>query len=312
MSNFRAFVFITMLASPLSAAALNSDCLRFMVVGICVWVTCYGYGCDVETSIKYGHFNPDLLVAVQNPQGVNRAEDSYRPDTHNRNHQNLIYRETLAIGHPLAGQIYCPSQAEAGNPYFSSVLDSLGWRWGVPDMLFPPAYIPGLKEIGSWPLNTWGPVYPRGGWTIQTEDPKTAAIVAQRTGDIVTRTGQPHVYQSLSGPVIDGQKFTWPPAISLTENTNRGGDWQLMPSKSQDESTSQSNSSQSVQNALPTCEVFGENDTLTLTGWGGGKVAKDGEYLFTLWRPYTCCEIKGATLAFYIDFMPYPPPSKSP
>lgn len=286
------------------AAPKNPDCLRFMLVGICIWVTCTNVGCDVEIALKYGHFNPDLLVMVRNPQGINRVEDSYRPDTHNRNHQNLIYRETLAVGHPLAGQIYCPSQADSGVPYFISELDAVGWRWGIPDMLFPPSYVPGLREIGFWPLNTWGPVYPRGGWTIQTEDPKAAAIVAQRTGDIVTRTGEPHVYRSLSGPVIDGRKFTWPPFIGLTENTNRGGDWQLMPPKSQDSSTTSSNSK-----ITPFCEVFGENDTISITGWGGGKVSPDGDYLFTLWRPYTCCEIKGATLAFYIDFVPYPPPS---
>lgn len=149
------------------AQGLLSDCLRFMPVGICVWITCVGPYCSIDTSVKVGHFNPDVVVTVNNPQGVNRAEDPHRPDTHTRNHQNLIYRESTAFGHPLAGQIYCPSQAQAFDPYFLSGLDALGWRQGVPDNLFPPSYIPGLREIGKWPLNTWGAVYPRTGWTIQ-------------------------------------------------------------------------------------------------------------------------------------------------
>ena len=47
-------------------------------------------------------------------------------------------------------------------------------------------------------MQTWGGVYPRTGWTTQAEEPKAAAINAQRAGDIVTRAGQPHVYVALS------------------------------------------------------------------------------------------------------------------
>ncbi|MGH8549952.1 MAG: TraU family protein [Blastocatellia bacterium] len=284
---------------PAAARGIPSDCLRFLPVGICVWLTCAGPFCSLDTSVKYGHFNPDLLVTVNNPQGDNRAEDAHRSDTHTRNHQNLIYREVHALGHPLAGQIYCPSQASALNPYFLSELDSLGWRWGIPDMLSPPSFVPGLREIGHWPLNTWGAVYPRTGWTIQADDPKAAAVVAHRAGDIITRSGEPHVYQALTGPATGGNKLTWPPLLSLTENTNRGGDWQLEPDAGQQ--NNQQNSK------LPSCEVFGEFDPLRSRG--GGKVSSDGDYLFTLWRPYTCCEIEGASLVFTADFIAYPPPS---
>ncbi len=44
------------------------------------------------------------------------------------------------------------------------------------------------------------------------------------------------------------------------------------------------------------CAVFGENDTLTPSGWSGGKVDERGDYVWNLWRPYACCEVKGAFL----------------
>jgi hypothetical protein len=55
--------------------------------------------------------------------------------------------------------------------------------------------------------------------------------------------------------------------------------------------------------------VFGENDSVKPVDWGGGRLSADGSYLYTLWRPYRCCEIKGEAFLGAIDFMPYPPPS---
>ena len=288
MNKVRAFTLIFFLTVA-SGVGAGPDCLRFLPIGVCVWLLCVGPYCTVETSVQYGHFNPDLIVTVENPNGVNRAEDPYRIDTHNRNHTNLIYRDVNAFGHPLAGRIYCPSQAEAFFPYFISELDTFGWRWGVVDALYLASYIPGLQEIGHFPFNTWGNVYPRTGWGIQSDEPKAAAVVAHRAGDIITRDAQPHIYYPLTG-VPAGDKLTFPPLIGLTENTNQGGDWEL------------------IQVDTPGCQVFGENDTLHLRSWGGGKVETDGDYTFTLWRPYKCCDIKGETLLFLIELVPYPLP----
>ena len=65
-------------------------------------------------------------------------------------------------------------------------MDALAWRQEVPEIFYPASLIPGLRELGQWPLHTWGGVYPRTGWTTQAEEPKAAAINAQRAGDIVT------------------------------------------------------------------------------------------------------------------------------
>jgi integrating conjugative element protein (TIGR03756 family) len=329
-------------------------CMRWMPVGLCFWLRCSWSGCAVRTSLKVGHYNPDLVVSAYNELGGNpwaeiratlglaqkaaatgllgalipvpiesagnRTEGSPEP----RDHKNLVFRETDAIGHPLgtlAGVaadvgLLCQSQTTSFFPYFQSGLDALAWRQEVPEIFYPASWIPGLREIGTWPLQTWGSVHPRTGWTTQAEEPKAAAISAQRAGDIVTRAAQPHVYVPLSGasyldndvidiidnwvddglgglvnqwfPTFSGQKV-WPPG-PLFEKDHRTGTWQML-----------------VPKAESSCEVFGTNDLGTLTGWGGGRVDSSGDYVWNLWRPYTCCRRRGQVFLFDIDWLDYPP-----
>ncbi len=282
----KALLILCLLSLPVKAA---NNCIQFTVVGICYWYYYYGS----ETTILYGHFNPDVIVDVTNEQGVDRVEDAKRQDTQNRNHNNLIFQDAKAYGHPLTGQIYCPSNTDALSPYFSSALDATAWRWGVADMLTSSALVPGLREIGDWPASSWGAVYPRTGWTIQHSEPKSSGIIAQRVGDIITRDGEPHVYLSiLDGLFVDDEKMVWSPD-SLEENTSEQGWWQI---------TELDSKSISLE-----CLIFGENDTAKTTGWGGGKVQKDGKYRYTLWRPYTCCEIEAGVL-IKIPINPFPDP----
>lgn len=271
-------------------SARQYECTQLRVVGVCIWIVCTMFGCDIDVTIKIGHFNPDVFVKVTNPQGADRAEDPKRTDTQNRNHQNLIFQSAWVAGHPLTGRIYCPSNTTAARPYFWSRLDEPTWRWGGLDLLTLGAWVPGVHEIGDWPFNEWGHLYPRGGWMIQHSEPKSSAVVAQRVGDIITRSGEPHVYSSIRGrPVfVEDQKLTWSPG-GLVENSNEEGWFQMMRPK------------------VEQCMVVGENDTTSVRGWGGGHVADNGEYFYALWRPYTCCEIDDGALVV-IDFMPFPTP----
>lgn len=272
---------MSLLATP--GVVIPNDCLQFMVVGICYWYYYFGS----ETTVLFGHFNPDVIVEITNPEGVNRAEDGgYSDGTENRNHQNVIYQDARVYGHPLTGQLYCPSTTDALSPYFLSELDTVAWQTGGLDLLDYASWVPGFREIGGWPTNNWGAVYPRTGWTVQHSEPKASGIVAQRVGDIITRDDQPHVYLSILGNylLVEDDKFTWPPD-SLEENTNEEGWWEELD--------------------FGQCFLFGENDIATLRGWGGGRVADDGEYTYTLWRPYTCCEI-GTGVLIKIQIMPYP------
>jgi integrating conjugative element protein (TIGR03756 family) len=304
-----------------TAAALS--CLQWMPIGACFWLHCSWTGCRVKTSIKVGHNKPDLVgspyhelgdnpwVEIRATLGLaqkaaatgllgsllpvplgssgNRTEGSSE-----RDHKNLVYRETDAIGHPLSSLsgvvsgagLLCPSETTSLVPYFQSGLDALSWRQEVPEIFYPASFIPGLRELGTWPLQTWGGVYPRTGWTTQSEEPKAAAINAQRAGDIVTRIGQPHVYVPVTGS--SGSLKIWSPG-PLMEKDHRTGTWQMLMPRSES-----------------SCDVFGTNDLTSLSGWGGGRVDPEGDYVWNLWRPYKCCQRRGHFL-FDIDWMIYPP-----
>jgi len=243
-----------------TSAALS--CMRWMPIGACFWLHCSWHGCSVRTSIKVGHYNPDLVVSTYNELGGNPwaeiratlglaqktaangllgallpvpidSAGNRTEGTSARDHKNLVYRETDVIGHPLstlsgivAGVgLLCPSQTTSFFPYFQSGLDALSWRQEVPEIFYPASLIPGLREVGTWPLQTWGGVYPRTGWTTQPEEPKAAALNAQRAGDIVTRTGQPHVYVPVTGS--SGSMKVWPPG-PLMEKDRTTGTWQML------------------------------------------------------------------------------------
>lgn len=301
-------------------------CMQWMPIGVCFWLLCSTYSCEVKTSIKVGHYNPDLVVSVynelgENPWGdmrsvlgaaqktaasgllgslmnvpVDSAGNRTEGSPEGQDHKNLLYRETDAIGHPLSSLknvvagtgLLCESETTAFFPYYQSGLDAFVWRYGVPEMFYPASLIPGLREVGTWPLQTWGGVYPRTGWTTQAEEPKAAAINAQRAGDIVTRTRQAHLYIPITGSLASGLKV-WPPG-PLNEKDPSTGTWQMLVPKPES-----------------TCGVFGENDLATISGWGGGKVDPEGDYVWNLWRPYKCCQPKGEIFLFSIDWIAYPP-----
>ncbi len=308
------------------AAGAAASCLRFRVVGTCVWLVGCPY-CELDYTVKYGHRNPDVVVSVTNGLGKNpwaEAASAYssidsagassvvsgqggsllggiggietgsnsaaqKEEGFGRK-SNLSYREAQAVGHPLAGEIYCPSSASYFNPYFLSGLDALAWRWQLPEVAYPQSLVPGLREVGDWPLNTWGAVYPRSGWLAQPDQPKAAAVAAQRVGDIITRGQAVHISQELAsgGMEESDNKLVWRPE-ALKEGDDKTGDWQML-----------------APNADTGCAVFGADDTLSPAGWSGGKLAAGGDYAWTLWRPYSCCKTMDGIFLGYIDILPYP------
>lgn len=293
---------------------LDPSCLNYCITGICVWLRCSIYECEIDTSIRVRHYNPDLVVSVYDEPGDNpwqeiadifgSVDESLAESIVGTFHEafvggghrveggnpstdhSLRYKEATAIGHPLssfAGSFgngyYCPSEAESFQPYFSSSWDALTWRLGLPEMLYLTNLLPGVRVVGSGVQQQWGPVWPRTGFINQKDDAKAAAVVAQRVGNIVTQTGQPHVYNALNG---NGYNRTWLPG-ELRENDPDTGVWQMLAPKLDQQ-----------------CYAFGEND-VTTTSWSQGRHPEDNRYAFSLWRPYQCCEAKGAYL-FTIPF----------
>ncbi|HEY2454493.1 MAG TPA: TIGR03756 family integrating conjugative element protein [Scandinavium sp.] len=288
--------------AALLSSAVSPDCIGWRISGICYWLLCTPFGCSVKTSVKVSHFIPEAVVSSYISPGENPwrevadvtvltgseesngipagggREELKAPGLHK---QNLHFYYGEAWGHPatrLIGSMIsgysCDSAATPFNPYFISELDALPWRYGMPEALYPEALTPGLRELGSTAAgDMWGNLYPRSGFVTQTDSYKSAAVVAQRVADIITREGQLHVYQSLVGQPSPGY---WPPA-PVQENTGmENHKWQrLVPQIS-------------VQ-----CAVFPDS---------GGETSADGNYAWALWQPYSCCRRRGQTFLYSTDF----------
>ncbi|EPC00621.1 hypothetical protein L861_06685 [Litchfieldella anticariensis FP35 = DSM 16096] len=279
----------------ITESAISPECLDYRMVGVCVWLYCSWSGCRVRTSIKVRHYIPELVVSSYENTGDNPWQEMalVSPPTsgalaggrstseaEDHLHEGLRFKNVDAIGHPgnaLFSRFVsrfgysCSSPAEPFMPYFLSTLDALAWRSGIPEMAYPEALIPGRRDLGQ-PGDMWGNVYPRSGFLTQTHDYKAAATMAQRAADIVTRDGQPHVYQSLTPSSRPGY---WPPdpVVEGDASTHR---WQsLTPSLSR------------------ACVVWpdrGHADTYA------DRLEEAGDYAWTLWRPYSCCKRRGQTL----------------
>ncbi|AZF10261.1 hypothetical protein C4J93_2063 [Pseudomonas sp. R2-37-08W] len=279
----------------ITASVLSPDCFEYRVVGICFWLLCTPFGCTVKTSTKVRHFIPELVISSYATTGSNPwtemaalsypisgAEGGGNLITPNNQRDNLLrFKNVDGIGHPggwaatrLASQsgYACASGATAFMSYYLSTLDSLAWRHGIPESLYPESLLPGVHEIGRQLAgNMWGNVYPRQGFLVQPDDFKAAAVMAQRAGDFITRNWQPHVYLPLTPAPRDGY---WPPG-PIIENDASTHKWQLLYPQVQ-----------------PTCAIFPSNPVQST----------DGGYAWSLWRPYSCCKREGQTFLFSIDF----------
>ncbi|EBL8291854.1 TIGR03756 family integrating conjugative element protein [Salmonella enterica] len=275
------------------ASSLSTSCLQYRVVGICWWLLCTPWGCKVRTSVRVKHHIPELVVSTystpgSNPwrelafTGVPAAGAIGGGDTNPRRNNaktKIRFKDAAAIGHPADASFYrflsgfgysCSSNVIPFQPYFLSTLDILAWRSGIPEMFYPEALTSGLREV-SQPGDQWGNVYPRAGALGQTHDYKAGAVVAQRTADIVTRTGQLHVYLPR---ISSSRPGYWPPApVQEGKSGNHG--WQML-------SPQMSNQ----------CAVFPDR---SITDTYADRLAVDGSYAWALWRPYSCCKRRGQT-----------------
>ncbi|VVM53465.1 TIGR03756 family integrating conjugative element protein [Pseudomonas fluorescens] len=297
----------TAMVTPLAASALNTaeivasslspDCMAYRVVGVCYWLFCTNFGCKVKESAKVRHYVPDAVVSSYANTGENPWSELRMLSSSNSTARGggdgsagvafendlAKYKNADVIGHP-GGAVFsqfaeqsgyaCSGAGQLLMPYFLSTLDSLAWRRNIPELVFPEALTPGMREIGSRSKgNLWGAIYPRGGLLHGVDDHKCAAVVAQRAADIVTRRGQIHVYQ----PLLAKAKAGYWPAGAVKESDPQTGKWQeLTPTQSK------------------TCTTFPNN--------GPHVQSPRGDYAWALWRPYTCCKRKGQTFLGSTDF----------
>ena len=180
--------------ATIAASTLSPNCLEYRVVGICFWLRCSSFGCSVETSVKVRHFVPDAVVSSYANTGANpwlevrpmsppnATAQAGGDGTTNQHHENNLakFKNADVIGHP-GGYVFsqfassfgysCEGAGTAFMPYLLSTLDTLAWRYNLPEMLYPEALTPGMREVGSRTGgNLWGNVYPRGGFLHQSDD----------------------------------------------------------------------------------------------------------------------------------------------
>ncbi len=105
-------------------------CMQWTPVGLCFWLRCSYFECDVESSLKIGHYNPDFVISSYNELArnpwreirsvlgsaqksaangilgrlselpIDSAGNRTEGTADNRDHKNLVFRETDVIGHP--------------------------------------------------------------------------------------------------------------------------------------------------------------------------------------------------------------------
>lgn len=271
--------------AEITQAAMGcTDCLDWRVTGICFWLDCGWFGCSINTTIKVSHWIPDLAVASysggESPWSETQSwnMDEATVISHQSNRQgdtNADFKKVDVIGHPAtlvfkslsSTGLFCQSCATAYQPYFISRLDRLGWHSGIPEMFNLDTWT-GRRVMGTTTVR-FGNIYPRTGWSVHSEDPKSAALTAQRAADLVTsRERAARVYQPVGTDC--GNKCWAPPPVR--ENNSSTHRWQMMTPVEQDG-----------------WEIFGQR-----SGWANGKYDGSERYAWSLWRPYTCCQSAGS------------------
>lgn len=311
-SSARAAVGDTTTSQALIAQAVasfpNPACGAWHVSGVCFWLKCTMFGCDVKTSTRYSNRQPDVVVSTYHDSifhpwpeiGIPLANAASGAASSilggmfdsagmmfktGRTDMQRKFKDGDVVGHPAASMSFgvtCPGAATTYFPYYQSLLDTYTWRGILPvELLYPPSFIPGLREVGVTGVNTWGSVYPRTGELVQQHPVKNAAVLSQRIADFVTRTGQPHVYFNLKSGGIssrNNQRVWDPPPVQETVPLNV---WQL--------------SAPIIGAASTSCSPFGMPD-LGPISYGDFSTSASMGYAYTLWRPYACCKKKGMFL----------------
>lgn len=277
--------------ASIMASSASTSCLDYKVVGTCFWLFCTKFGCKIRTSTKIKHYIPEVVVSSYNHQAQNpwvemnflsngvKGGDYQSP---HKDYTQATFKNVDVIGHPQGAisqmlnstGYYCKSQTTPFVPYYLSGLDFLAWRFGVPEMVYPEALIPGMREIRA-NGDTWGNIYPRAGTVTQVHDYKASAVTAHRAADVVTNTFQPHVYIPIAKKDNQSNGEWFPPPVK--EGDAKTHKWQqLHPVTSQ------------------SCAIFPDNPPSMLS--------ENGSYAWALWRPYKCCKKRGQTFLYSIDW----------
>ncbi|MCG8612242.1 MAG: TIGR03756 family integrating conjugative element protein [Pseudomonadales bacterium] len=209
-------------------------------------------------------------------------------------HANLFFKLVDAYGNPAisafnelassTGDYVCEGTTTMYFPYFISNLDSIAWRWDVPEMFYPQSWLPLVQEwdlgngsVGAWGFqmksNNYGAIYPRHGFMISQDPLKAAVLSAFRAAHFITRSNEPHLYFTIDE---DDEPGYWPPE-PLDQDDENTGQWQMLyPLKEE------------------SCRSFPYSSNESTS-----RRSIDGSYVWNFWRAFKCCAQEGAVLIFH-------------
>lgn len=273
------------------------ECVDWQFVGMCFWLKCSFFSCDVEESPKIHQFVPDLVVATHtssdSPLGDVRNINNVRPaNLTNKDekqseletyvdfkHAEVLGNPTILIFNALASSTdwFCASGVDI--PYFPYFLSGIDDSWSDPGLenFFPQAILGFPKIKTNLPLGYWAPVYPRCGWGNHPYDAINGAVAAHRAAAVTTSNFAPHIYIQ---PGTNCGNRCWGPS-AVTEGNSSNHKFQMIFPKASTNGRAMGGSA----------------------SWANGKnVDGDEGYAWSLWRPYTCCKRKGQWFLFSVDW----------
>lgn len=146
----------------------------------------------------------------------------------------------------------CEGMPDLAGPIgYMSELDAWEWRTGENEQKTCPAQNGVWPLPGTW-LGSWGPIYPRTGWSVGTTPPVASALSAYRAVDISSIKP--------SWPRFSLSKVLFVPDLF----------WDRM---------------QMVYPSAGPCIRLGEDARL----WERNKGSVDGKYVWIYWRKKECC-----------------------
>jgi len=199
-------------------------------------------------------------------------------------HANLNFKIVDAYGNPsliafnlLTESTFglaCSGRTFPFFPYFISNLDSIAWRWDIPEMFYPQSLVPMVTvyDLGT-PYNNYGAIYPRHGFMTAQDPLKAAVLAAFRAAHIITRNLEPHLYYTVGQPATDGY---WPYG-PLDQNDSDTGEFQMLYPKKD-----------------TSCAKFPYSGDPSIT-----RRSSDGSYIWNFWKAYKCCKRQGQKLIYH-------------
>lgn len=281
-----------------------AKCAHYKVIGLCFWVKYTLKGPRFFTTFKVNYYSPDAVVSVYKHNGADpwwyaneivdkaaykaaqaqiksmyhTAMDDSSESASSIHDNSDKFKEVDVIGNPGIRifdslGVFIGSSARSFMPYYQSMLDAVAWRSPLTEKFYPASYIPGMREVGSFPLNVWGNIYPRNGFIDQPTASKAAAVIAMRGVNIATHFRQPHIYHYLY-------------------YGSCGHHCQIYEAKENDPNTQ---FQMIYPNSESKAEVFGSNDLGQISPWRSDAEQKgDGNYVWIMWRHYRGCIQAGA------------------